>query len=309
MPALLTHYEFFKIVEPKASMIGLIGAQGPDPFFFYGYGILKSQKDKDLRNYGTLLHSVDPYITFKYLLEYIMGSLDNEKPVLIEFTKGLLAHYLLDRNCHPYVWYKSGFVTEQDNDPVKYFYSHTSIESAIDVLVMNHFKDNTTTFDSLKYDKKAMKIVTKMMFSLGKVCYQNKNIKIHSFKKAVDQMHFVQRALYSKTGKKKAWFDKHLRNTPLSSMSEDRIENLKLDYLNLNHKIWRNCVTNLNPRKDDFFKLLDDAKKEYKEFSKLFDDVLNGKTKITNIDKYFGKIDHNGFKVNSIKVYSDYIFK
>ena len=309
MPALLTHYEFFKQVEPNADRNGFIGSQGPDPFFYYGLGVWPSHFAKEMRQFGTFLHTIDPFVTFKFLLEYIMGARDIDKKPLIEFTKGMLSHYVLDRNSHPYIWYKSGFVTEKDNDSNKYFNSHARIEAAIDVLIMDHFKDKTTTFEAVKRDKKDIKLITKMIYALGRIAYREKNIKENSYKKAIKQMHTVAKVLYSKSGKKKAFIDKHFYSTSLSSMSEDKVENLKLDFLNLEHTEWRNCVTNLNPSKADFYEIFEKAKKEYIKDVKVFDNVLSGKTNILEIEKLFNKIDHNGFKLNSIKVYSDYIFK
>jgi hypothetical protein len=309
MPASLTHYEFYKQITKNPNSNGFIGAQGPDPFFFYGLGVSPNKKAKEFRAFGTYLHTVDPYITFKYLLEYIMGAKDEDKSILIDYTKGMLSHYILDKTCHPYIWYKSGFVTENDKDSKKYFNSHARIEGSIDVLIMDHFKDKTTTFDAVKFDKKSIKLITKMIYSLGKVAYKEPNIKLNTYKHALKNMHTVSKALYSKNGKKKAFIDKHFYNSPLSSMSEDKIENIKLDFLNLKHKEWRSCIDNKNPSKEDFLMLFVKAQKDYQKASVIFDNVLDGKTNILEIQKIFNGIDHNGFKLNSIKVYSDYIFK
>lgn len=309
MPASLTHFEFFKIYDKDPQSIGYLGTQGPDPFFYYGHGIRSTKKAKELRKYGTFLHTVDPYITFKYLLEYIIGATEKERPVLISFVRGMFAHYILDKNAHPYIWYISSFATEEDNNEAKYFDSHTRIESAIDVLVMDHFKDDTETFNAVNYNINELDIVSKMMFSLGKGCYKNKHIKVNSYRKAIKHMRFTAKALYSKTGKKKAFFDKYLGKTPLSSMSEDKIENIKLDFLNLKHNTWTNCVTNKNPKNIDFYEIFDNAGKEYKKGLILFEAVIDGKEKPSSIDCLFNEIDHNGFKLNAVKKYSNYIYK
>jgi len=309
MPSPLTHYEFLKESDKNATDIAFVGAQGPDPFFYYGHSVRFTKYAKSIRQYGSYLHGVDPYITFKFLLEYVIGANDEDKKTLFAFVKGLLAHYLLDKTCHPYIWYKSGFVTKNDNNKVKYFNSHTRIESAIDVLIMEHFHDSTNTVQSIKCSNKDLKLVSKMMFSLAKICYKNEDVSLNTYYKCIKQMRFTQRVLASKNGKKKAFIDKFFYNTPLSSMCLDQSKNLKLDFLNLNKKVWRDCVTNENPRKTTFYELFTSAQKEYVADIKVFENVVNGKTKITEIDSLFNEINHDGFKLNSIKVYSDYIFK
>ena len=308
MPASLTHYEFYKKATNNID-VGTLGAQGPDPFFFYGNDISMTIKARGLRAYGTFLHKADPAVSFKYLMEYILGSDEKEQEILYTFTKGLLAHYVLDKTCHPYIWYKSGFVTKNDKSNFKYFAQHANIESTIDVLIMDHFKDETTTFEALKYNKKELKIVSKMMYSLGKGCYKNKYITEDSYYKAIKSMKFVSRALYSKTGKKKAFFDKFLGKTPLSPMSEPKLKDIKFDVLNLKHITWRDCVTNKNPRKDDFYKLFDNALVEYKKDLSFFDAIMNKTKKPSSLMTLFKGIDHNGFPLNSTKIYSDSFYK
>lgn len=308
MPASLVHYEFYKKTTKNPEPIAYLGTQGPDPFFYYGLSISPTKSAKAIRKFGTFLHEVDPYITFKYLLEYVMGSKNEEKPILRPFLKGLLAHYLLDRNAHPYIWYISGFVTDSDKNYQKYFNNHASIESSIDVLLMHHYHDQTTPFESVNYNKNELKIVSKMMYSLGKGCYKNKYIKINSYEKAIKNMRTVHKVIYSKNGKKKEFFNKYLKNNPINIMCEDQLHNIKLDFLNLKHKEWRNCITNENPTNSNFYELFDNALKEYSHIVSIFTDVLEGKTKITSIEPLFNKVNHDGFKVGAIKKYYSIIF-
>ena len=309
MPSLLTHYLFYKNINNNNEDIGIIGTQGPDPFFYYGSAISPTKSARSLRAFGTFLHKQDPAITFKYLLEYILGSNANEKPILTKYLHGMLAHYLLDKNCHPYIFYKSGFVTPNDNNKFKYFKNHANIESGIDVLMMDHFKDNTKTYEALRFNKKDLKIVSKMIYSLGKGCYKNKFIRENSFYKATKSMRFVTKFLYDKSGKKKKFFDKCLSFTPLSPMCEPKLKDIKLDFLNLKHNIFKDCVTNQNPRDCDFYTLFNNAKEEYKKDVIIFDKVLENKEKPSIVYTMFNKINHNGFKIDAEMKYFDSFYK
>lgn len=308
MPSLLTHYEFYKNSKYNLGNIGYLGTQGPDPFFYYGLTITPTIRAKSIIKYGTFLHNVDPYISFKYLVEYIQGSLENEKPVLVAFLSGLFAHYILDKNAHPYIWYISGFTTKLDDNNKKYFRNHTNIESAIDVLVMQKYDDNEKPYEALKFNKHELLIVSKMMYSLARGCYKNKFVKEKSYYKAIKNMIFVQKALYSKSGKKKNFFDKYLSNTPLSSMSQPRIENIKLDFLNLKHNVWCDCITNENPRNTDFFEIFNSALNEYQSSWQEVLKIIDGSKDIKDLANIFKEIDHNGFKTHSVMKYSNCIF-
>lgn len=308
MPAILTHYLFYKTISNNED-IGIVGTQGPDPFFFYGNAVRMTKRAKELRAFGTFLHKQNPSVTFKYLLEYILGSEKCEQPILINYTKGMLAHYILDRNCHPYIFYKSGFVTDEDKDTFKYFKYHANIESGIDVLMMDKFKNTTRTYEAIRFNKHDLKVVSKMIYSLGRGCYKNKYIKVDSFYKAVKSMKFVNKALYDKNGKKKAFIDKKLGFTPASPMCEPQLKDIKLDFLNLNHNEWRDCVSNVSKGKDDFLTLFNNALIEYKKDVEVFNKVLEGKEKPSIINTMFEEIDHNGFKVGAKMKYSDCFYK
>ena len=58
------------------------------------------------------MHNIDPIITFKYFIEYIKKSSEEDKKILIPYFEGMLAHYALDSVAHPYIFYISGFVRD-----------------------------------------------------------------------------------------------------------------------------------------------------------------------------------------------------
>lgn len=162
MPNLLTHYLFAKRFSLKVEEIHrqnpdyqsfltnnfeylALGTQGPDPLFYMGiipfHGLhLKTA----LKKYGNKIHKLDGKKYFRFLVEqcYRIVESDNgdeERRSFQAFVFGQFAHYLLDRECHPYVLYKSGF-DENGRITGKYHYQHAAFEAQIDYCLAKKFK-------------------------------------------------------------------------------------------------------------------------------------------------------------------------
>ncbi|MFA6755224.1 MAG: hypothetical protein WCR97_01760 [Bacilli bacterium] len=308
MPSSLTHYEFMKHLGIEYTDISIIGTQGPDPFFFYGLSLIPHLHAKKINSFGHFLHNIDSYITFRYFVEYIQGALDSEKPVLIDYLKGMYAHYVLDKHCHPYIFYISGFTVDA-KDKTNYFLPHAAIETSIDVLLLQKLGDSSLkSQDALICNNKKIKIVSKMICSLANDRFKKREIKENSFYKAVKQMRFVEKVLYSKSGRKKKFFNHFMHDSAINVMARPKTV-MPLDFLNLKHKTFYNCVTNKDPQNKDFYELMDDAKKEFFVKYPIIVDVINKKKTMNSMDNLFNSIDHNGFEVGTTKKYFDLIFK
>lgn len=102
--------------EPLSSAVAehrdivLAGAQGPDPFYFYGKAPLRSRPDqKEISAFGDQLHALDPGAVFPGLASRAAEEGPGRRRVAFAYLFGLLTHYLLDRAFHPYVFYCTGF--------------------------------------------------------------------------------------------------------------------------------------------------------------------------------------------------------
>jgi hypothetical protein len=119
MPSLLTHqffatkvmdvlkkdfpylYDFYSVVT--------LGAQGPDPLFFYGMVPWRKRKNKhQIQNFGSALHNLNPNVTLLKLMETVD---EHSSPLWLSYVIGAISHYALDTTVHPYVFFHTGFDT------------------------------------------------------------------------------------------------------------------------------------------------------------------------------------------------------
>lgn len=107
-----------------------LGCQGPDFLFYHNF--LPWQKDKKLHALGSLMHkdSCGPFLL--ELVRQVQGRGLYNPAVL--YVLGFLTHHVLDRNLHPYVFYKSGFKK----------WDHQRFEIIMDTLYAKHERDIQT---------------------------------------------------------------------------------------------------------------------------------------------------------------------
>lgn len=142
MPAMITHYVFAQkvfaicrkadipILCPDAA---LIGAQGPDLFFFHR--ILPWTPGESYAAQGSRLHKISPALLF----EGFRGVL-NQNPgddAMLGYVQGFLCHYALDRMAHPFVYAWQEVLAQADPSYGKPGHAyHFRIESALDTIML-----------------------------------------------------------------------------------------------------------------------------------------------------------------------------
>jgi hypothetical protein len=134
----------------------LLACQGPDTSFFYGYNIKKRDDKKDINSFGFYLHSINPTDLYHNMLAYAFKNDGEEKEILIEFTRGFVYHYLLDRTIHPYVFYNTGFPYTNK----KYNLNHGFFEGSLDTALMKKNNCNISNRKAIKANKKYVKLQT-----------------------------------------------------------------------------------------------------------------------------------------------------
>ena len=152
MPALVTHHLFGEesinrlpqgIIETEEERCAFIlGNQGPDPFFFR----FRSTHLKDCMLLAQVMHRSRMSKQFDTLRNGVTRLQKADANLGRAFVLGLLSHYVLDRNAHPFVYEQQFGIIEADPSlaasasPV-----HAVIESDLDVLMLQLKRDGATT--------------------------------------------------------------------------------------------------------------------------------------------------------------------
>lgn len=253
MPGLISHYicgetvlgkldEKRRFEIEKHRQLYNIGTQGPDIFFYY----LPTLFRKNIKNIGSIMHKtnvgeyMEQMITLCECLENNMNA--------ISYICGYLTHYCLDCNAHPYIYYKTGFDTNEKvkkHKALKHSMYHRNFETAIDVCLLKIINSEKPSdrklWQLIKINRKESNIVAKIikdaLFNTYKISISEKQIY-----NAMSHMVILTRFLQSKTGKRKKLMgfieDKTIGERLCSSLIHMQEINDGIDYLNINKKIW-----------------------------------------------------------------------
>lgn len=308
MPAFFTHYTFVEQnTNPKDifARIRALGGQGTDVFFFYGHTLRKREKKSQIRYFGTLIHHINIADAYSFLLEYVNNQPD--KDMLFEYLKGLFMHYVMDRNCHPYVFYRTGFAdpnNSTDEDKEKYMNYHVGFESILDTIYGKMNKTFKAHKKCAKCPEDQVKSVSKMYFELAKFL-DYKDIEELTFYNAYKDLLFAESVLYSPLGVKKFFVHNiFAKNSNIDCMmSPARIKPYeKYDILNLKHEEWLDCASG-EVHKESFLDLVNNAKNELKVVDSILSKAKKGVKIKQDMIKFVKNIDHDGFEVNAVKVH------
>ena len=301
MPAILTHFAFARMRSEDNidNDVLYLGGQGPDVFFFYGYSLTKRKDIKAIRDFGTHLHHIDISKAYYYLLQYAQQKTGREQEILNTFIRGLFLHYIMDRNCHPFVFYQTGF-TNEEKDRKYFFAAHASYESYIDTLIRERFQIKGSPRQAVKADAKKVRLISTMMFNLAKDIFGNEHIKEDSYYISWKDMKFCQIIFYSPLGIKKSLFSLMASKGAINAMvAPRRVKNNDvLDVLNDTKGEWRDCVSN-KIHNESFLELVAKASDEVDVLDKL----ISSKCSESELKAFINNLDHDGFPVNETKQY------
>ncbi|WP_186579210.1 zinc dependent phospholipase C family protein [Aquibacillus kalidii] len=221
-----------------------LGAQGPDPFFYYNFWPWKAKSP--VNDIGLILHTEQ---CGKFLMNMIKGAKSGSRAIKA-YVIGFVTHHILDRNTHPFIHYHAGYEKNK----------HQQLEIIIDTIMMERFK-NLKTWRAPVY--KEMDISRKLDYALINMLYQNikkvyspigtpKNYIQASFR----DMILALKVLHDPHG----WKNSILRSA-ISSFSHQPVSNNGVDYLNDNEQIWFHPATNEASTKS-FLTLYEQARAE-----------------------------------------------
>ena len=301
MPSILTHYYFindcinesFPFLKNE-ERIALLGAQGTDPFYFYG-NLLKRSDKKEINGFASLIHNSNPASLYIHFINEA-NKCDNEhRDFLFSYIFGLLNHYVLDRTTHPYVFYHSGI----DEGFMK---KHQKFETNIDVLLRLHYNEYIKPCNTIKNDIDDVSEISKIYFSYSNDT--NGDLEEDTFIKAYKDMYKIQKVLYSPIGFKKWIFHTFLKNSTVDNTSMPKRITDGIDYLNLEKKLWQHPTKNFKMSLS-FIELLDLAKKEFNKLGKIILKAYNKEEYEKELINFINDINHSGIKVNDKMIYSN----
>lgn len=154
MPALITHRLFGEesvsrlpegIVstdEERAAF--LLANQGPDPFFFR----FRTLNSSTCMEFGRVLHRSRMSEAFSALRDGVTHLQKHDAGIGRAWVLGLLSHYVLDRNAHPFVYAQQWGIQEADPTLTDVGSQvHAVIETDLDLLMLQLKRDGGTVAD------------------------------------------------------------------------------------------------------------------------------------------------------------------
>lgn len=233
-------------IESKLEYFKLF-CQGPDPFMFYHF--LIGKKAENYKKIQQQMHTQKTQLFFLTLINEIKKqNLQNDQEVM-SFLYGYICHYYLDKETHPYIYYKSGVFQKENKETYKYNGLHQELEYKIDCYFIQtkekipyyRFKIYKEIFNVKAFSKN---LKTTIQTSMEKT-YNYQNI-IKKYQKSIWYMKtFYRYANYDPYGWKLKLYtliDKITSptTTKIKELSYHNSYNDKIEFLNLEHKKWNN---------------------------------------------------------------------
>lgn len=120
----------------KHLSVYMLGLQGPD-IFFYNLPNLIKKGDKNL---GSYMHANNTGAFFQNFVTTLSSYQDIEQEIAVSYLCGFLCHYSLDTTCHPYIYYKSGYLTTYSELSNEYYSQHRELETQIDTMLLQRYQ-------------------------------------------------------------------------------------------------------------------------------------------------------------------------
>lgn len=300
MPACLAHLCFAKSLETPLNDPFRLGTQGPDPFFFYGMIPWKKKKDaKQIQTLAERIHHTDFAKEYASMIEAMEKEEDPETQTLYrEYLLGLLAHYSLDRTCHPYIFYRSGF--DANGELTGHFsFSHKVFEALLDLALSEelHFSRNPV---------KAMKINASSAKKISLLWAKSGYPELHedTFYLAYKDCLGIQSFLQSKTGwKRNLWkiFGKESAMVGFTYPPNAK-KSASFDVLNQKQSPWKDPCSG-EEKNETFFQLMEEAKAHFEQGKTLLS--VPQEKLAQKLSMWEGGIDHDGTPFGGKKKFLD----
>jgi hypothetical protein len=205
-----------------------LGCQGPDFLFYHNFW--PWQLDKKMNQLGSAMHSKECGPMLVEMVHTMQGRAMDDPAVV--YVLGFLMHHVLDRNMHPYVFYRSGFKK----------WDHQHFEVAMDTLIVKHKLRletwKTPVWKQVYIGDHLPKGVLPMLNRAAKHLYPEltTHVQESDWNKAYQDMIQAQKIFHDPSG---------IKRLLTFNQIEPMVFKRKLthhDYLNEAHKDWRHPV-------------------------------------------------------------------
>lgn len=271
--------------------------QSTDSLMFYNlFSLLPGKK---IRKFQKYFHENQTQEFFINLINYIKENGYDKDSDVDSFLVGSICHYVLDSTIHPYIFYKTGCFDKKKKSTYKYNNVHTFMETFLDNDMIKRREDiNPYKFriDRFSFDTK--RFSNGLGDTINKTFEETFNIKNMDkiYYKSLKQMKRAIRVFrYDPIGVKKFFY---MLVDTFTSRRTFRFEAISYhypledrhNYLNENHKLWRNPTTYSMTSTESFLDLYLKALKLAKVMICASFDYLEGKD--IELDKVFTNISY-----------------
>ena len=282
-----------KIDIQRLKMFG----QGTDSLMFYNlFSILPGRK---IRKFQKYFHENKTQEFFIKLINNIKDNNYENDSDVCSFLGGAICHYVLDATVHPYIYYKTGYFDKNKKNTYKYNNVHTFMETYLDNDMIKRredinpyrFKINRFCFDTRHFSRELNDTLNKTfeetfnIKNMDRIYYKSlkqmkKDLRIFRYD-PVGVKKFFYKLIDTVTSRKTFRFEAISYYYPL----EDRH-----NYLNEEHKLWRNPTTYDMTSTESFLDLYLKALKMTKVIICASFDYLDGKD--IELDKVFTNMSY-----------------
>lgn len=279
MPALITHRLFGEesierlpqglIASGEERAAFLLANQGPDPFFFR----FRTRSMRSCMELAQVMHRSRMSRQFAVLREGTSRLNEEDARIGRAFSLGLLSHYVLDRNAHPFVYEQQWGIMEADPDLADMGSSvHAVIESDLDVLMLQLKRAQGTTLDypptdELATDDHINKVAGALMSHVAMKVY-DLDVAAFEYGGAVADMKLAYRAI------EPAGSLATRVHPMLAGLAHPITSELPRRAGNLDHKAWRNPFTDATST-ESFPEVFDRALDDYRATAARFIDGVD----------------------------------
>lgn len=276
----------------------VLGSLGPDPLFYMGIlpfsGLHLITACKKI---GNKIHKMDGKTFFKLLINqvyFIENDLDQTR--FKAFVFGQFAHYILDREAHPFIMYESGF-DDNGNITSHYHFDHAFFETNIDCALAKKYAINRFFIhpeETIPSTTTYLRIIDFYLVPVLKELFGEKHLPKHMYSNAINNMRRLLKTM-NHNGKIKS---KILgKNIALSAMYFPK----EIDFSTLNEEkeIWLDPVSG----KESNESFLEIHTRSFRIVEQCYKDILKNGFNYSVFAKYLDGRDYYGFVPGEKKIY------